>query len=135
MATNIIKAWIDGSVQEIEVEVMTSPEQEPSLEERVEILENKTIAGSGSIYTTVTLLASAWEGYEAPYSQVVTVNGVTKNTKVDLTPTAAQTVELQDEDIAFVAENDNGVVTVWSINCKPEIDYEIQATLTEVASV
>lgn len=130
MATKIIKAWIDGSAQDIEVEVMVSPELLPSVEERVEILESKVPS-----YTTVTLLASAWEGYEAPYSQVIIIDGATANTKVDLTPTAAQTAELQDEDIAFVAENDEGVITVWSINCKPEIDYEVQATLTEVASV
>lgn len=133
MATKIIKAWINGAVQEIEVEDIVLPEQELTLEERVEILENKPVIGS--TYTTVTLLASAWEGYSAPYSQVVTIDGVTENTQVDLRPTATQTAEMQDEDIAFMAENDNGVVTVYSINGKPEIDYEVQAVLTEVTSV
>ena len=41
MATKIIKAWIDGAVQEIEVEDIVSPEMEPSVEERVDKLEDK----------------------------------------------------------------------------------------------
>lgn len=130
MATKIIKAWIDGSVQEIEVEDIEYSDMELTVEDRLNILEGKV-----PTYTTVSLPVSAWTGSQAPYSQVVTIDGVTPNTKVDLTPTATQTAEMQDEDVAFVAENDEGVVTVYAINGKPEIDYEIQATLTEVASV
>ncbi len=131
MATKIIKAWIDGAVREIEVEDMVSPEMEPSIEERVSALENKAV----STDATVTLLASAWEGVEVPYSQVVIIDGVTANTRVDPTPTATQIVEMQDEDIAFVFENEDGIVTAYSVNGKPEIDYEIKVALTEVTSV
>lgn len=41
MATKTIKAWIDGAVREIEVEDIVSPEQPLSVEERVDILEDK----------------------------------------------------------------------------------------------
>ena len=41
MATKIIKALVNGVVQNIEVEDMTSPEILPSVEERVDILEDK----------------------------------------------------------------------------------------------
>lgn len=41
MATKIIKAWINGAVQEIEIEEMNSPAQPLSVEERVGTLEGK----------------------------------------------------------------------------------------------
>lgn len=41
MSTKIIKAWINGAVQEIEVEDITSPAQPLSIDERVEKLEDK----------------------------------------------------------------------------------------------
>ena len=41
MATKIIKAWIDGAIQEIEVEDIISPELPLSVEERVDKLEDK----------------------------------------------------------------------------------------------
>lgn len=129
MATKIIKAWVNGGVQNIEVEDIVSDPQPLGYDERLEALEKATTI------STVTLLADSWVGSVAPYSQVVTINGVTVNTKVDLKPTSAQIAEMQDCDITFVAENDNGVVTVYSINCKPETDYVIQAVLTEVTSV
>ena len=80
----------------------------------------------------VTLLASAWEGTESPYSQIVEIDGVTKNSQVDLTPSVEQLTVFYDKDLAFVTENDNGVVTVYAIGQKPQNDYVIQVTLTEV---
>lgn len=41
VATKIIKAWINGAVQEIEVEDIISPAQPLSVDERVETLEGK----------------------------------------------------------------------------------------------
>lgn len=41
MATKTIKAWINGAIQEIEVEDIISPEQPLSVEERVDKLEDK----------------------------------------------------------------------------------------------
>ena len=80
----------------------------------------------------VTLLANAWIGNESPYSQVVNVNGVTKNSQVDLTPSVEQLEIFYEKDITFVTENDNGVVTVFAIGQKPQNDYTIQVTITEV---
>lgn len=80
----------------------------------------------------VTLLASAWEGEENLYSQIVTIDGVTKNSQVDLTPSVEQLAIFYNKDLAFVTENENGVVTVYAIGQKPQNDYTIQVTLTEV---
>lgn len=48
MATKIIKAWIDGAIQEIEVEDIISPELPPSVEERLDVLEDKPIITDGN---------------------------------------------------------------------------------------
>lgn len=83
---------------------------------------------------TVTLSASGWTGSN-PYHQVVSVNGVTVNSKLDLQPTAQQIVQLQNEDIALMAENNAGTVTFYSIGGKPTSNYTMQVLLTEVAYV
>jgi hypothetical protein len=85
--------------------------------------------------TNVSMLASSWIGESNPWSQVVTINGVTDNSKIDLQPTALQIVELQDNDIALIAENTNGIVTIYALGSKPTKDYTMQALITEVVVV
>ena len=80
----------------------------------------------------ITILANNWVGTESPYAQVVTVEGVTENSQVDLTPSVAQLAIFHEKDLAFVTENDGGVVTVYAIGQKPTNDYEMQVTITEV---
>lgn len=80
----------------------------------------------------VELLASGWVGEASLYSQVVAVEGVTENTQVDLTPSVEQLAVFYHKGLAFVTENDGGVVTVYAIGQKPENDYTIQVTMTEV---
>lgn len=80
----------------------------------------------------VTLVASAWEGKDNLYSQVVNIDGVTENSQVDLTPNIEQLVIFYDKDISFVTENDGGVVTIYAVGQKPTNDYTIQVTITEV---
>lgn len=82
---------------------------------------------------TVNILASNWVGTDSPYSQVVEIEGVTENSQVDLTPSVQQLTIFHEKDIAFVTENDGGVVTVYAIGQKPENDYTIQVTITEVS--
>ena len=85
--------------------------------------------------TNITLSAANWAGDANPWSQVVTVNGTTAHSKIDLQPTAMQIVDMQNNDIAFMAENNDGVVTVYAIGSKPTADYTMQALITEVAIV
>lgn len=103
----------------------------------VEILGGTLIVeGSGTGIAArigeVTLLASGWVGDTSPYSQIVSVEGVTENSQVDLTPSVEQLMVFYEKDLAFVTENDGGVVTVYAIGQKPQNDYTIQVTITEV---
>lgn len=93
-----------------------------------EYMKNKPVATIGE----VTLLASEWVGEASPYSQVVTLAGVTENSQVDLTPSVEQLAVFHHKDLAFVTENEGGVVTVYAIGDKPMNDYTIQVTITEV---
>ena len=88
-------------------------------------------AGSATI-GEVTLRAANWVGAASPYSQVVTIAGVTANSQVDLTPNVQQLSIFYNKDLAFVTENEDGVVTVYAIGQKPANDYTIQVTITEV---
>jgi hypothetical protein len=85
--------------------------------------------------TTITLPASGWTGEASPWSQIVTINSATANSKIDLQPTAEQIDEMQDSDVALMAENDNGMVTVYALYSKPTVDYTMQALITEVLEV
>lgn len=129
MSTKTIIAWVNGDAQEIEVEDLGFIELEPSVEERLIAIEQ---THSPEIVRSVTLLADAWEGIVSPYSQVVTIDGVTKYSKIDLQPNAEQLSIFYEKDVTFIAENENGVVTVVCIGQKPTNDYTLQATMTEV---
>lgn len=82
---------------------------------------------------SVSLLSSKWEGNESPFSQVVSIEGVTATSKVDLTPSVEQLDIFHEKDVAFTTENDGGVVTVFAVGDRPTNDYTIQAIVTEVA--
>ena len=84
---------------------------------------------------TITLAAASWTGSASPYSQVVSINTVTSATKIDLQPTVSQIVSLQNDDIALMAENVDGVVTIYSFGGKPSSDMTMQVLLTEVSYV
>lgn len=95
-------------------------------------LANKPNLSTSARIAQVTLRASAWVGTASPYSQKVTIDGITENSQVDLTPSVAQLVVFHQKDLAFVTENDDGEVTVYAIGDKPTNDYTIQVTITEV---
>ena len=98
-----------------------------------------TNSGSGGcstpILTTVNIVASKWQGANSPYYQAVTCNGVGVNSKVDLQPTPEQLVELQDAEISLMAANNNGFVTIYAFNDKPQNDMTMQVLITEVSII
>lgn len=92
-------------------------------------------AYSGGSMTTITLFAADWVAVDTRYAQVVEVTGATVNSRIDLYPSATQFLQLEDDGVALTAENDGGVITVYSLNGKPSVDLEIQVSITEVTSV
>ena len=84
----------------------------------------------------ISLPANGWklDGETSAYYQDIAIAGVTPTSKVDLQPNPVQLCIFHKKDLAFVTENDNGQVRVYSIGeDKPANDYTIQATITEVA--
>lgn len=93
------------------------------------------VGSSGSAparLSEVTILASKWAGSDSLYSQVVTIAGITPYSKVDLLPSVEQIAIFHNKDVAFVTENEDGVVTVFAIGDKPTQDYTMQVSITEV---
>lgn len=102
------------------------------IDELIDMIGSGGSGGASAFVTDVTILANKWVGTSSPYSQVVTVKGATNRSQVDLTPSAEQLAIFHNKDLAFVTENNNGVITVYAIGQKPMNDYTIQATVTEV---
>lgn len=99
---------------------------------RNEIEELKNSGGSIATIGSVSLYAANWAGGGNLWHQVVNIAGTTENSQVDLTPSVEQLAVFYEKDLAFVTENEDGVVTVYAIGQKPTNDYTIQVTITEV---
>lgn len=86
--------------------------------------------------TSVTLYADKWEqAADHRWYQEVTVDNatITAQSKVDLQPSSEQLTIFHQKDLAFVTENEDGVVSVYCVGQVPTNDYTIQATVMEVA--
>ena len=98
-------------------------------------IDHLVISGGASArLANVTLSASKWVGADSLYSQVVTIDGITEYSKVDLLPSVEQLAIFHNKDVAFVTENEDGVVTVYAIGDKPLLDYTMQVSITEVVA-
>lgn len=86
--------------------------------------------GGGGKQVSVSLPVSGWKNAVSPFMQVVTVNGVSLNSKVDLQADVTQAEKLKRT--ALLAVNDSGTVTVYAIGDKPGSDLSLQAVLTDV---
>lgn len=85
----------------------------------------------------ITLYADSWvPADDKRYYQEVDVTNatITPNSKVDLQPNSEQLSVFHEKDLAFVAENENGVVSVFCVGQTPTNDYTIQVTVMEVAA-
>lgn len=134
LCINAYEVALKNGFEGTEEEWLESLKADPPSEEQIakavaDYFEKKPIAAIG----TVELLSENWEGSDNLYSQVVSIDGVTENSQVDLTPSVEQLAIFYEKDLTFVTENEVGTVTVYAIGQKPENDYTIQVTITEVA--
>lgn len=117
---------------------VTAEEGRVSADEARKTALEEALARVNALYDGVTritfveLTAAAWEGSESPYAQVIDIPGVTENTRVDLQPTVEQLTTFRQKEVAFTTANIGGEITVYAIGDKPQNDYVIQASLTEV---
>jgi hypothetical protein len=103
-----------------------------NLPDIAQLIREQLASVSTSFISHITLAASEWQGNASPYAQTVAVEGATENSKIDLNPSIEQLAIFHEKDIAFVAENEDGVITVYCIGQKPTGDYTMQVTITEV---
>ena len=57
---------------------------------------------------------------------------ITEYSKVDLQLSSEQVVVFGSKSLAFTAENDGGIITVYCAGSIPDEDYTLQVTVTEV---
>ena len=81
--------------------------------------------------SAVNLLASGWTGSGAHWTQMVGINDITVNSKIDIQPTVDQIASLQAVGAMMTIENNNGAATAHVIGNKPNIDYTFKILITE----
>lgn len=134
---NHIVARLDTKIEEA-TEVYVGPDM--PTDPNIKVWINTAEEGTGVVpvlprISTISLPKASWTGNSAPYYQTVTINTVTPATKIELNPTVAQIVSLQNDDIALMVENDGGIAKVYSFGGKPSSDMTMQVTLMEVSYV
>ena len=85
---------------------------------------------------SITIYANKWkQAADNRWYQIVEVNNamITPRSKVDLQPNSEQLSIFHEKDLAFVTENEDGIVSVYCVGQVPANDYTIQATIMEVA--
>lgn len=85
----------------------------------------------------ITLSASKWVEQDggSHYTQVVSVSGISANTRIDLNPTPEQLISIVEEGLSMFAANQNGVVTVYAMGGKPASDMTLPIAKQEVVYV
>ena len=80
---------------------------------------------------TVELPLNWTQGDGDKYSQVLTLDGLTEHSRLDLQPTADMLAEFKKLGLVFVTENNGGTITVYSVGNMPLKAYTMQATIIE----
>lgn len=90
--------------------------------------------GQKQIIVASVSLGTSWTG-TGPYTQVVTINGIESDSKIDLQPDADVINKLMESGTsALYIVNNNGVATAVAIGAAPNSALTIQCTITKVAA-
>ena len=83
---------------------------------------------------TISLPTASWAG-SGPYTQTVTITGITVNSKVDIQMDATALGVLIDSGTSAIwIENNNGTLTAKAMGEKPNANLSVQVTITEVSA-
>ena len=83
---------------------------------------------------TLSLPTASWTG-SGPYTQTVTITGITVNSKVDIQMDATALGVLIDSGTSAIwIENNNGTLTAKAMGEKPNANLSVQVTITEVSA-
>lgn len=83
---------------------------------------------------TLSLPTASWTG-SGPYTQTVTITGITVNSKVDIQMDATALGILIDSGTSAIwIENNNGTLTAKALGEKPNANLSVQVTITEVSA-
>lgn len=91
--------------------------------------------GSSAKMNTIFAAVNNWKGGTSPYFQIVTIENISVNSKVDLQMSAEQLEALSDQSVAFTCSNNGGIATLYAIGDKPNITCEFQVTMSDVVNI
>lgn len=90
--------------------------------------------GQRQIIVDTVSLGTSWTG-TGPYTQVVTIDGVESDSKIDLQPDADVINKLMESGTtALYIVNDSGVATAVALGAAPTVALTIQCTITKTAA-
>ena len=90
--------------------------------------------GQRQIIVGTVSLGTSWTG-AGPYTQVVTIDGVDSDSKIDLQPDADVINKLMESGTtALYIVNDSGVATAVALGAAPNAGLEIQCTITKTVA-
>lgn len=81
---------------------------------------------------TIELTTNWTQVSNEKYSQEIELENITKNSRLDLQPNADILAEFKQLGLAFVTENNGGIITVYSVGNMPLKSYTIQSTIVEM---
>lgn len=79
----------------------------------------------------LTIPVSNWKGAVSPYTQVVTVAGISTNSVIDLAADSTALEALSNSRCTVYLDNDGGIITAVAVGGKPKSDLTLQAIIRE----